>query len=173
MSPNTLQPWHTCWNQMAFGLTLVYSSLFTLQSSIFIPSSGATFLIIGPLLYHYSGTAGEISIELSLEEIKQLATKFGFEFLVCNFSSHFLIQFTASHPFCYSFPLFLTQNLTLFLQHEEKVDATYCRDVRSMQHTTYCCSFFICRYDPSQNTLKHLSEIPSLPTSDSPSTPEE
>lgn len=36
----------------------------------------------GPLLYHFENTPGEMSVELSLEEVKDVARKIGFRFEV-------------------------------------------------------------------------------------------
>lgn len=45
---------------------------------------GGYWINNGPLLYHFEGSAGEMSIELSSEEIKSAAENIGFEFLVIN-----------------------------------------------------------------------------------------
>ena len=37
---------------------------------------------VGPLLYHYENMPGEMSIELSLEEVKSLVRKIGFDIKV-------------------------------------------------------------------------------------------
>jgi carnosine N-methyltransferase len=40
---------------------------------------------LGPLLYHFEDSAsGDASIELSLEQVKEVAKKIGFEFKVYN-----------------------------------------------------------------------------------------
>ncbi|RUS15456.1 N2227-like protein-domain-containing protein [Endogone sp. FLAS-F59071] len=39
-----------------------------------------TFVYEGPLLYHFENTPGEMSVELSLEEVKDVARKIGFRF---------------------------------------------------------------------------------------------
>ncbi|KAK9767014.1 hypothetical protein K7432_003489 [Basidiobolus ranarum] len=39
---------------------------------------GGVWINLGPLLYHFENTPGEMSIELTLEEVKELATKIGF-----------------------------------------------------------------------------------------------
>ncbi|CAJ0759840.1 21665_t:CDS:2 [Entrophospora sp. SA101] len=41
---------------------------------------GGLWINIGPLLYHYENTPGEMSIELSLEEVKMVVKKTGFQF---------------------------------------------------------------------------------------------
>ncbi|CAG8485634.1 2063_t:CDS:10 [Ambispora gerdemannii] len=41
---------------------------------------GGLWINIGPLLYHYENMPDEISIELSLEQVKEVVKKFGFEF---------------------------------------------------------------------------------------------
>ncbi|RUS32777.1 N2227-like protein-domain-containing protein [Jimgerdemannia flammicorona] len=44
---------------------------------------GGVWINIGPLLYHFENSPGEFSIELSLEEVKDVACKLGFRFEVC------------------------------------------------------------------------------------------
>ncbi|RUP42673.1 N2227-like protein [Jimgerdemannia flammicorona] len=41
---------------------------------------GGVWINIGPLLYHFENSPGEFSIELSLEEVKDVACKLGFRF---------------------------------------------------------------------------------------------
>lgn len=43
---------------------------------------GGFWINLGPLLYHYSKIAGEISIELSYEQLKRVIEKVGFDYLV-------------------------------------------------------------------------------------------
>ncbi|KAJ3192735.1 hypothetical protein HK101_006029 [Irineochytrium annulatum] len=42
--------------------------------------AGGTWINLGPLLYHFEGMKTEISIDLSLDEVKDVAKKFGFVF---------------------------------------------------------------------------------------------
>jgi carnosine N-methyltransferase len=51
-----------------------------------LSSSLAFFFIQGPLLYHFEDSSnGDSSIELSLEQVKEVAKKIGFEFKVSVF----------------------------------------------------------------------------------------
>ena len=43
--------------------------------------SGGIWINLGPLTYHYTNVQGEISIELSLEEVQFAVEKIGFEIL--------------------------------------------------------------------------------------------
>ncbi|RHZ82917.1 hypothetical protein Glove_103g29 [Diversispora epigaea] len=45
-----------------------------------ILKSGGLWINIGPLLYHYENSPGEMSIELSLDQVKKVAKDFGFQF---------------------------------------------------------------------------------------------
>jgi len=47
-----------------------------------ILKTGGLWINIGPLLYHYENMPGEISIELSLEQVKDVIVKIGFDFQV-------------------------------------------------------------------------------------------
>ena len=43
---------------------------------------GGLWINLGPLLYHFEGMKNEMSIDLSLEEVKTVATNLGFTFEV-------------------------------------------------------------------------------------------
>ncbi|CAO3652071.1 unnamed protein product [Cunninghamella echinulata] len=45
-----------------------------------ILKQGGVWINIGPLLYHFEDSPGEASVELSLDQVKRIATQLGFEF---------------------------------------------------------------------------------------------
>lgn len=47
---------------------------------------GGIWINHGPLLYHFEGSSGEVSIELSLEEVKLMAAKVGFKLVLEEFT---------------------------------------------------------------------------------------
>lgn len=69
---------------------------------------GGVWVNLGPLLYHYAEMQGELSLELTWEEVKAVATKIGFT-----------IEVGASH------------------QLEETIRGSYCSGGQSMMETIY------------------------------------
>lgn len=62
---------------------------------------GGLWINLGPLLYHWSDIPGEISIELSFEQLRAVILSCGFTFQVIQFSLHSFLRFlgrkTTSH----------------------------------------------------------------------------
>lgn len=57
-----------------------------LQTIYSILRKGGIWVNIGPLLYHYAEMPGEASIELTWDEVKQIALKIGFTIEVASCS---------------------------------------------------------------------------------------
>jgi carnosine N-methyltransferase len=55
-----------------------------LQTIYAILKKGGIWVNIGPLLYHYSEMAGEMSIELTWEEVLEVAKRVGFTIEVAS-----------------------------------------------------------------------------------------
>ncbi len=49
-----------------------------------ILKTGGLWINLGPLLYHYENSPGEMSIELSLDQVKSAVKEIGFRFQVFN-----------------------------------------------------------------------------------------
>jgi len=79
---------------------------------------------LGPLLWHWENS-DEISIELALDEVKELAQGVGFEFSVC-----------------WSFLPQRFTSLTFHLQDERYINAQYSADSSSMLSFVYNAAFW-------------------------------
>jgi carnosine N-methyltransferase len=102
---------------------------------------------LGPLLWHWeNNTTNDPSVELDLEELKNLARNIGFELSVSTFSlSPFRISVpfrnpmehdNASHHYHY------LHHLTNRCQNERTVDATYTNNGESMLGYVYHAAFW-------------------------------
>jgi carnosine N-methyltransferase len=102
--------------------------------------------VSGPLLYHWSEMPGELSIELSWEELKRVIESFGF-----------VIEVRArvgDGP-----PLLLLTHPANVEQKEERRQCTYDDDTRSMLHSIYNCVLFTAT-KPLNDNKKEASSSP-------------
>lgn len=89
-----------------------------------ILAPGGVWINLGPLLWHWENS-DELSIELTLDEVKELARGVGFELSVC-----------------YPSPPRRFTSLTFILQDERYVGAQYSSDSSSMLSYVYNAAFW-------------------------------
>ena len=86
---------------------------------------------LGPLLYHYSDMPGELSIELSWEDVLRVARdKIGFEILVSPPENRYHTKLIF---------------LTLFQTEKRNVPSHYIQNPCSMIQMTYKCVYLVAR----------------------------
>ena len=88
---------------------------------------GGVWANIGPLLYHWTEIKGEPSLELSLEELLDVAKQIGFT-IVVDFLS---VKNSLGH------------STLSFLQKQETRDCFYDNNPKAMMQTVYRTSFFV------------------------------
>ena len=91
-------------------------------------------LSIGPLLWHWEGnTSNDPSIELTLDEVKALARKIGFEISVSS---------SQWPPTPTIYPFSRLDLHTCVAQNERTIDTTYTNNAQSMLGYVYHAAFW-------------------------------